>query len=524
MQRREFLAVAGAAAAGLSGCATAPTPHREAAQTRTGRPNILVIIADQHRADCIGAYGNRDVRTPHLDALAADGVRYTNCFCAFPVCTPSRYTMFSGLYVHDHGGNNNHCTLRPDIDTYPRILRDAGYRTAAVGKMHFTPTYLDVGFDRMFLAEQDGDGRWDDDYHRDLMQRGLIDINDLEDQRREFRAHARTEYWQHFGALPTNLPREMHSTEWIGRKSLEIMDEWDRGGNLLVTSFIKPHHPFDALLDDAKGYDPAALSLLPGWTDSCFDHDTALNAGYFPNKDLTEARLRRIMAHYYATIEEIDRQVGAMIGVLKKKGIYENTVIVYVSDHGEYMGHHHMLLKGNYMYDPLARVPLIVKYPKDKRAGESFPGLVSLVDLAPTLVRQAGCAPGPRMTGLDLACETKGRNIVFAESGRGLQTMARTTQHKLLLSVEPKCDQLYDLDRDPLEQKNVHTDPAYAGVVEDLTRQLVAWRGPVPMPVAYLEPNAPQIDRPNVPPRDLSHRKAEVDYFTREAKAYLPGF
>ena len=111
------------------------------------QPNVLIIHADQHRIDCLGAYGNKDIRTPNIDALAADGVRYDNSFCPHPVCTPSRYSLLSGLYVHEHRGWTNHTTLAPDIETFPKILRQAGYRTAAVGKMHFTPTYLDVGFD-----------------------------------------------------------------------------------------------------------------------------------------------------------------------------------------------------------------------------------------------------------------------------------------------------------------------------------------------------------------------------------------
>lgn len=522
MQRRDFLAVAGAAAASISAC-TATGAGRKSNATGSMQPNVLVIIVDQHRADCIGAYGNRDVRTPHIDALAADGVRYANAFCCYPVCTPSRYSMFSGMYARDHGGTSNRATLRAEIDTYPRILRDAGYNTVAVGKMHFTPTYLDVGFQRMFLAEQDGDGRWDDDYHRELMQRGLIDINDLEDQRREFRAHARKKYWETFGALPTNLPPEMHSTEWIGRKSLELLKEWGASGNLLVTSFIKPHHPFDAVQGDAEGYDPAALSLLPGWTEQCYEHDLALNLGYFPNKDLTEGRLRRVMAYYYATIEQIDRQVGAMIDVLKKKGLYDDTLIVYVSDHGEYMGQHHMLLKANYMYDSLARVPLIIKHLHGHRAGETMSGLVSLIDLAPTIVRAANCEPGAKMGGLDLARDTNGREVVFSESGRGDQVMARTKTHKLMVSTKPKCELLYDLTRDPEELKNVYGEQQHADVVRDLQEKLSAWQGTTPVPEPYLDMNALQIAQVNVPPRDLSYRKSVSEYYAREAKAYLPG-
>ena len=139
------------------------------------KPNILIIMADQHRADCLGAYGNPDIQTPHIDSLATDGARYPNSFCPFPVCTPSRYSFLSGLYVGQHLGGSNHCTLPAGLPTFPRVLRENGYRTKAVGKMHFTPTYLDVGFEEMWLAEQNGPGRYDDDYHRWLMAEGLSD-------------------------------------------------------------------------------------------------------------------------------------------------------------------------------------------------------------------------------------------------------------------------------------------------------------------------------------------------------------
>jgi arylsulfatase A-like enzyme len=182
-------------------------------------PNILILHADQHRWDSLGCMGNPQVRTPALDGLADDGVLYENHFCPLPVCTPSRYSLLSGLYVHQHQGWTNHSTLRPGLATFPRLLREAGYRTAAVGKMHFTPTYLDVGFERMWLAEQDGPGRYDDDYHRYLRSQGLADRIDLTDQEREYRRQAGPDYWRCFGAACSDLPEEHHSTTWIGRRA-----------------------------------------------------------------------------------------------------------------------------------------------------------------------------------------------------------------------------------------------------------------------------------------------------------------
>jgi arylsulfatase A-like enzyme len=177
LDRRQLLKGIGIAA-GLP-LTTRPLSARE---TTVQGPNILVIHVDQRRTDGLGAYGNADTKTPNIDRLAADGIRYTNSFCPLPVCTPSRYSLLCGQYVHEHHGWTNRSALAPDIMTFPRILRKAGYRTKAVGKMHFTPTYLDVGFDELLLAERDGPGRWDDDCHRYLMHHVLVDRNDLEDQ------------------------------------------------------------------------------------------------------------------------------------------------------------------------------------------------------------------------------------------------------------------------------------------------------------------------------------------------------
>ena len=480
--------------------------------TNNGRPNILFILADQHRADCLGAYGNPELRSPHLDTLAADGVRFTNAFCSFPVCTPSRYSILSGLHVHEHRGWTNHCTLPPGTDTFPAMLKAAGYRTTAVGKMHFTPTYFDVGFERMMLAEQDGPGRWDDDYHRDLRDAGLVDAVDLEDQRSEYRQKARPEYWEHLGAVVSNLPAEYHTTEWIGRKALDELGEWGPGGNLLMVGFVKPHHPFDPPLEWCDAYDPERTSLLPGWTPECFAHDLALHRGYFPHETLTESAVRRATAYYYATIEHMDLQIGRMIDLLKSKGLYENTLIIYTSDHGEYMGFHHLMLKGNYMYDPLVRVPLIIKYPAGRGRGVVSDVLTSNVDLAPTLLRAAGVSPSRQMHGYDLANSEKTREVVFAESGRGC-TMARSGRYKIILDAPNKRSFFYDLQRDPHECVNRYDDPTCGDDRVALESALRGWRDPELKSDVYLDLNAPVISGPNVPPRDNSHRAAIIKYY-----------
>ena len=461
------------------------------------RPNILIIQADQHRFDCIGAYGNPDVHTPHIDSLTTDGVRYTNSFCPYPVCTPSRYSFLTSLYSRQHLGGSNHCTIPAGLPTFPKVLRANGYRTAAVGKMHFTPTYLDVGFDRMLLAEQNGPGRYEDDYHAWLRTEGLGNRIDLVDQEREFRQHAPDEYWRSFGALESDLDEAHHSTTWIGDRAMDELDRWGDGDHLLMASFIKPHHPFDPPAPWSQMYDPDSLTLLPGWTDACLPVDVDFHPGYFDNTSLTEAALRRVMAYYYATISQIDFQIGRMLELLKAKGLYDNTLVVYNSDHGEYLGFHHLLLKGNRMYDPLIKVPLIVKFPGQHRAGEVSDELVNSLDVGPTLLRWADCDAPQSWAGADLT-DGIGRQVIFAESGRGREYMARTQTHKLLLTAETDQSLFFDLQSDPLELDNRFHNPACQAEIADLRERLLHWvLFEQPSPV-HLDEAAPFIDGENV--------------------------
>ena len=438
------------------------------------QPNILILQADQHRADCIGSYGNQDVQTPNIDSLADDGVRYTQSFCPYPVCTPSRYSFLSGLYVRQHLGGSNHCTLPAGLPTFPKLLREAGYQTKAVGKMHLTPTYADVGFNELFLAEQNGDGRYDDDYHRWLKAEGLNNFVDLLDQEKEYREHAPTKYWENVGAIVSDLDEVHHSTTWIGNRAAEEISTWNNEGQLLMTSFIKPHHPFDPPSEWAKKYNPNDLSLLPGYTTKPTKQDLNFSSGYFSYDQMTEGKIRHAMAHYYALISQIDFQVGRLIEILKEKDLYDNTIIIYNSDHGDYMGHHHLLLKGNYMYDPLIRVPLIIKFPKQFNAGFVDSSLVNNIDIAPTILNQAQITIPESMYGKDVLQSEKSKYI-FAESGRGQSYMVRSETHKLLLCREDKHSQFFDLKNDPYELNNLYENSDKLAIISEMKDSLARW-------------------------------------------------
>ncbi len=504
--RRKFIQQAAAA-----GAATVLGGGRKSGDA-AAKPNILIIHTDEHRLECLGAYGNREIRTPAIDALASEGVRFTNSFCPYPVCTPSRYSFLSGLWTHEHQGSSNRATLRPGTETFPSILKKAGYRTKAVGKMHFTPTYLDVGFEELELAEQDGPGRFDDDYHRYLKSLDLVDALDLEDQRSEYRAKATKEYWQSFGARRSNLPEQHHSTTWIAERAIQSLRRWTPSGNLLMVGFIKPHHPFDPPAPWDSKYDPSQISLLPGWTEEPLARDIETSAGYFPHASLTAGALKIVTALYYASISQIDFHVGRMVRILKEKGFYDNTLIVFTSDHGDYMGFHHLLLKGNLMYDPVVKVPLIIKYPRGVSRGRVDTTLASTVDLAPTILHQAGLRPGAGMRGLNLATSAR-RTVVFSESAG--QWMARTKQYKLILRKPAERSLFFDLDADPFEINNLYGDARFHREISELIRAIAAWR---PQDVAakpYLDENAPEIRQPNVPSRTDNHREEMIAYFQK---------
>ncbi|MCC9077051.1 sulfatase-like hydrolase/transferase [Litorilinea aerophila] len=483
------------------------------------RPNILLIMADQHRWDCVGFNGNRQVQTPHLDRLAQDAVNYPQAICPYPVCTPSRYSLLCGQYVHQHGGWNNRCTLEANIPTFPRLLAEHGYRTRAVGKMHMTPTYLDVGLHELELCEQDGDGRFDDDYHRELMRAGLVDAIDLYDQRREFRVRAPQAYWQSFGAQPSNLPEAWHSTTWIGERAVRTLESWSEEGNLLICSFVKPHHPFDPPLPWATLYDPAELDLLPGWTEAVPPGDPV--QAYFDNSQLTEASMRQIMAYYFATISQIDHQIGRMVAVLRRRHLYDNTMILYLSDHGEYMGYRHMILKQGHPYEPLARVPLLIKYPGNVGGGTTRATLANLIDVAPTILHQAGVTTPPEMAGLDLQDPNADREYAFLEHTVAGYYMARSRTHKLIWDRDPSRCQFFDLRADPLEMHNRMDDPEVQPLIADFREAIVRWRLFDSRPALRLNPQARQIERH--PAGRIGERDLLRIYFEQQAAPFLQG-
>ncbi len=444
---------------------------------RNTPPNIILILSDQHRWDCTGYAGNPDVRTPNLDALATHGVTFTEATCTSPLCVPSRASLMTGQHVHAHGVDTNDKALSKDAPVLPRLLKQAGYRTACVGKMHFRPTRQDHGFDFMRLAEQDTPGRDEDDYHKWLADRGEKDQTDIWDQ--VDREHAPATYWRSLGAVRSRLPQKLHSTTWIGDNAVRFLQRAVEPFFLWI-GFMKPHHPFDPPEPWDALYDPKKLALPPGWR-LPVPEDDAAHGGFFDPAAITEARFRKVLAYYYANISLMDKQIGRILATLTSRG-FTNNIIVYCSDHGDYMGQHGLITKaGLRPYDSVLRVPLVIAGLSGQRRGQTDGALAQISDIAPTLLDVAGVDAPAAMDGASLVphlnvANRPLRDAVFAQDGPGVHVV-RTRHHKLVQSSEPARSALYCIDKDPHEFENRYEDESLRQVKAGLDAQLRAFLG-----------------------------------------------
>jgi arylsulfatase A-like enzyme len=297
---------------------------------------------------------------------------------------------------------------------------------------------------------------------------------------------------------------------------VESIENWNESGNMLMVGFIKPHHPFDPPKKWVELYDPDSLALLPGWIEKSIDRDLEIHTGYFKNAELNEDALRKSMAYYYASITQIDFEVGRMIKILKDKGLYDNTIIIYTSDHGEHLGYHHQILKGGYLYESIMKVPLIIKYPNNQYAGTENNKLVSNIDIGPTILNAVGLKTPKAMSGRDLTDNSFSREYVFAEGWLGSQAMARSKYFKLIRKRNGKS-LFFNLETDPLELTNLYNDTNYSDEIKSHVQAIANWQGTDSLVGEnYLDEYAPIINQPNATKYNDGHRDKTIDYFRRK--------
>lgn len=471
------------------------------------RPNILVIMPDQHRADAMGCEGNPVVQTPNMDRLAAEGVRFGRAYCQGPLCMPARASFLTERYVRDHGINRNDDDVPAHLPTFLQSLQQAGYHTGCIGKMHLyvhgatktsgrtrdtrdrVDTMRAFGFDEPLEgvgkhAAANIQSEYTDylkdlglyDTYREWMSvrrygRGQIEING--------RLVNRLPMW-HVESAP--LPAEAHIDRWVGLRAARWIDEYDREEPFFQwVGFAGPHDPWDAPAEYVAMYRDAGIALgtlVPPEVPPDGPLRTFIQAfQQFGHSDtLNEERIREVRRFYYANVTMIDEGVGEILRSLERRGMLDNTWVIYTTDHGEMLGDHMMLTKMVF-YEGAVRVPLIIRPPGGIR-GRVEDALVEHVDV-PALIREiAGAAAVPASEGRSLAGLVDGRGFerrtVVHSENFGF-AMFRTEHHKLVVYEETgEPVQLFDLNDDPDENRNVLHDPAYAPVVREMVDRYVS--------------------------------------------------
>ncbi|MFS0726594.1 sulfatase [Paenibacillus sp. 1P07SE] len=466
------------------------------------RPNILWICTDQQRYDTLGCYGNDWVHTPNLDRLAAEGVLFEKAFCQSPVCTPSRSSFMTGRYPRTTRCRANGQNIPEDEKLISRILADQGYTCGLSGKLHLSACHpsvtrsmerrIDDGFHQFFWSHHPNSDWPTNEYTQWLQLKG-----------KKFKA-IHVEGSRH---VKTGPDAEDHQTTWCAEKAIQFLEtnaNYDQPWFFLCNMF-DPHHPFDppkAYLDryldrlediPLPNYRAGELDEKPHY--QRIDHQGAYGMkGHLSFSEMTDEDHRLLRASYWAMVDLIDEQVGRILQSLEASGQRENTIVVFMSDHGELLGDHGMYLKGPHFYDCSLQVPFIVSWPGVIPGGRRTSALTELVDLAPTLLEAAEIEHYGGMQGRSLwpylsggAPEDTGRENVYCEfydanfkhnSRAAYATMVRTQTHKLVAYHGEQLGELYDLEADPTESENRWNDPSYASVKLELMKQLcdrMAW-------------------------------------------------
>jgi arylsulfatase A-like enzyme len=509
MKRREFVGRLGLSSLALPLCrcgslvrraardggaeaASDAAPGRDAGGSR---PNIVYIMADDHAAQAIGCYGGRLNQTPGIDRIAHEGVRFENCFCTNALCAPSRATILTGKYSHKNGLRNNAQVFDGSQETFPKLLQAAGYETAFLGKWHLTsdPT----GFDYWNILPGQGDY-----YNPDLIEMGkskqvpgyVTDIltNLAVDflQARQSPSRPFLLMLHHKAPHRNWQPAERHMRLYENVEFPEPSTLFDDYATRCQAASEQQMTIRDAMNTD----DDLKLGPVPDRLDEA--QRAAWQAAYGPRRDafdkagltgdaLVRWKYQRYLQDYLGCIAGVDESVGRVLDVLNTTGLSRNTLVVYTSDQGFFLGEHGWFDK-RFMYEEALRMPLVMRLPGTIPAGSVRADMVTNLDFGPTFLDGAGAAIPAELQGRSFLPLLRGRTaadwpasiyyhyyefpaVHMVKRHFGV----RTARYKLIhFYYDIDAWELYDLASDPQELHNVADDPAYAQVRSDLEREL----------------------------------------------------
>ena len=450
-----------------------------------GEPNILFLMTDQQRWDAMGCSGDW-VRTPSLDRIAGEGVRFTRCITTTPICIPARVTLATGRYPHNHSvWSNVDYTLPPDGPSWMRVVRDCGYRTSLFGKTHLHPHRGDLREKEHLLHAYGLDdvdeigGPRASAVVMSHMTAGWSDRGLLEDYRADFEERFANK--PHV-VRPSTLPLDEYADVYVGQRAKQYLELYDRDEPWFCwVSFGGPHEPWDTPEPYASMYDPSAMPKPvvrsqddqprpQGWLDFHMERNT-------PGLESTDAGDMR--ANYAGNVSLIDDQIGEILDVIEERGELTNTVIAFTSDHGEMNGDWGLIYKMNFLNGAL-RVPLIVRTPETLVSGGGIENddLVENMDVGPTLVDLAGGELEHRHFGRSLVPTITGKSSDAFHRDEALsefrgEFMLMADHWKMAINREGETYLLFNLHDDPEETCNLAGLTEYGRTEDELRLRLL---------------------------------------------------
>jgi len=440
----------------------------------TQRPNIVIIMADQLAPHFCGAYGHRIVKTPHMDALAARGMRFDAAYCNAPLCAPSRFAFMSGQLISRIAAYDNASEFRASVPTFAHYLESLGYHTCLAGKMHFVGPDQKHGFqDRVTTDIYPSDFAWTPDWEApderiDKWYHNMQTVKESGVAQATFQIDYDDEV-------------EFAARRWLFDRARDSA-KGDTTPFAMVASFIHPHDPYVARPEFWNLYTDDEIDM-PAHVIAPEDQDPfsrrlmdGIEASYVP---LTEEEVRRARRAYLANVSYFDSKIGALVRTLEETGALDNTVIIVTADHGDMLGERGLWYKMNF-FEHSARVPLVIAGPGIAKG--SAPNACSLVDILPTLVEIAGGSAdmfGEPVDGRSLLPLARGeadeRDVAIGEycaemTPAPVLMIRRGTLKYIHCDVDPP--QLYDLARDPGELENRASDPDYAQATADFAAEV----------------------------------------------------
>jgi len=443
------------------------------------RPNILLITTDQQRYDTLGVCGSRIARTPNLDRLAERSVVFDNAFVQNPVCIPSRACIQTGRYTHQHGVRHMESVIDnspglPEWElTFMEHLQTAGYETGATGKIHMMP---ERGFDFMEIVGGKG-ARWTQIEGQDIGPPPLgkqyaawLEARNPGAYARIYEQRRQPEYEKYWASIVNCLPLEDYVETYVLEKSIEFMTQPRERPFFLWCGFCGPHGPHDPPASHAGLYPIDSIPLPATIEFEASDRPPHLrnNKGAALAAKEGGYALRRWISLYFALVTLIDEYVGKLVATLEERGLMENTLILYTTDHGEMLGDFGKMGKGNF-YEPVIHAPLIATPPGGVGTPGRCDGLTEVMDIAATILDYAGVPKPEQMRAVSfrpaLEGNPFGHDSVLCEYTNNNQTMSgkclRTERYKYALWTCEDGGEFYDLREDPEERRNLWREPAY---------------------------------------------------------------